>query len=366
MKIASFKIFVYKIPMVKPLTMKGLETTHREGLFIRLTDENSNYGWGEISPLAGFSPEQPEDIIEQARTLKYNLTGAYVPEHLEELSGGFERWLRELNLSASARFGMEMAVLNLIACSRDSLLKDILSDKSSDSVSINALLSGSYDYVVEKAEEVTQAGYKTVKLKVGRKSIDDDIVLTKKVRETIGDRGVLRLDANRAWTMDDAVAFAKGVKDCNIDYIEEPLAKPGEIAEFYGRTGLHPALDESLRESTPEEINIPEGTSALILKPTLQGGFEISMRFARRALRNNLKCVISSSFETPPGLHALAHLAAALGAPDTAHGLGTAGRFDSDVSAFPFNIENGVLKIYPVNLSIPPIQTKYLKDLNDD
>ena len=107
MKIAAFKIYSYKIPLVSALTMKGQHTANREGLFIRLTDDNGRHGWGEISQLPGFSSESLNDIVAQTRKLKYNLTGAAVPEHLEELSGGFERWLREFDLSASVRFGIE-------------------------------------------------------------------------------------------------------------------------------------------------------------------------------------------------------------------------------------------------------------------
>ena len=366
MKITTFDILSYKIPMVAPLTMKGLETHHREGLFVRLSDDDGRIGWGEISPLPGFSPESMNEITEQTRKLKYRLKGTVAPEHLEELSGGFERWLRDFDLSASVRCGFETAVLNLIAATRNCPLSEILADTSAKTIAVNALLSGPDDKVIAKAKESAQVGYKTVKLKVGRRSIDDDIVLARRVRETVGGWVALRLDANRAWEMDEAVTFAAGVKPLAVEYIEEPLIDPKGLAEFHKRTGVPFALDETLRENTPENIDLPEGAAAVILKPTLLGGFEISMRFARRARRKDIKSVVSSSFETPSGLHVLAQLAAALGEADTAHGLGTAGRFAAEISDIPFGITDGTVKIIRVKQSLSPVKPEFLEEINND
>ncbi|MFZ5980219.1 MAG: o-succinylbenzoate synthase [Candidatus Zixiibacteriota bacterium] len=366
MIIAGFTIYAYQIPLVRALTMKGLKTVDREGLFIRLTDDNDRHGWGEISPLPGFSSEQSNDIIEQSQKLKYHLTGTTLPDHLEELSGGFDRWLRPLDLSASVRFGIEMAVLNLLASSRNGMLVELLGDTSARTITINALLSGTNDQVTIKAAEYLKAGYGTFKLKVGRKNLDADIALTRRVRQIIGDRTVLRLDANRAWRLDEAVSFAAGTKNCAIDYIEEPLVDSQALADFHERTGILFALDESLRESKPEKIVIPDGAAALILKPTLLGGFETTMRYARRAQRDNLKAVVSSSFETPAGLHALTHLAAALNDSDTAHGLGTAGRLGDDISDIPFRVADGAVEIAPLKPFHFPLKPTYLRELSND
>jgi len=143
-----------------------------------------------------------------------------------------------------------------------------------------------------------------VKLKIGRDF--------SRLRELQALGCSVRLDANRAWTLEEALSFDLGP----IEYIEEPLKNPSQLSLLHREKGWPLALDETLYLNEPwEKI---EGVTTLILKPAALGPLERTFKLASLGYR----AVISSCFESPAGIEFLAKLAYQL-APDELCGLDT-------------------------------------------
>lgn len=134
-----------------------------------------------------------------------------------------------------------------------------------------------------------------------------------------------RLDANRAFSLSQGLAFQAACAPACPRWIEEPLRDASELGEWLCRGGWPLALDESLRESPPPLVC--DRAEAWVLKPQLLGLRTVERHFAAaRALLHSAGrapcCVVSACFESPLGLNALECLAAsAPGLP--APGLGT-------------------------------------------
>ena len=79
----------------------------------------------------------------------------------------------------------------------------------------------------------------------------------------------LRLDANRAWSLSDALEFAHGIAGVQIEYLEEPLQNPAALPAFHEHSGLSVALDETLLEQPPENFRDYRGVCAVVIKPTM-------------------------------------------------------------------------------------------------
>lgn len=345
MKLAGFNLFRFALPLARMIIIKDEKITERTGLLIELVDEQGHTGLGECSPLPGLCSENLGLAESQLLSLCYALKGTRVPENLEELSGGFERWLERFNLSPSVRFGFETAILNLLAESRKLPLRRLISDRSHDYISINGLLAGSTGEILDKAVRLRDEGYKAIKLKVGHRPLLEDITLTRRVCECIGGNIALRLDANRAWSIEDALIFVRGVADCHIDYIEEPVHSYKMLTAMSNESDLLPfAIDESLQELTSESLTPLPNLKAIVLKPTLLG-FERSMQFAHRAVSFGITPVVSSTFETSLGLTSLAEFAACLNTTDIPVGLDTLDWFAEDLLMQPIRISRGQLSL---------------------
>ena len=141
----------------------------------------------------------------------------------------------------------------------------------------------------------------------------------------------LRLDANRAWTFEEALEFVRATEGVRYEYVEEPLADPTRLSSLVDETGVPVALDESLVGMDPETLGEHCYARAVVLKPTLLGGMRHILRLAERAQDLSITPVVSSAFETGVGTLGLVALAACVGGGEVPAGLDTYRRFAADV-----------------------------------
>ncbi len=290
----SAALWRFQIPMEAGVVLRDQRLKFRDGLLVRLTlGERS--GWGEISPLPGFSQE--------------TLAEAQV-----QVERWLEQWLADestpLPEMPSVAFGLSCA----LAEAEDSL------PQAAD-YRAAPLCTGDPDELILALAEMS--GEKIAKVKVGLYEAVRDGMVVNLLLEAVPELR-LRLDANRTWTPLKAQQFAKYVNPdhrSRIDFIEEPCKTREQSREFCRETGIAIAWDESLREADFTFTAEP-GVSAVVIKPTLTGSLDKVREQVAAAHRLGLKAVISSSIESSLGLTQLARIAAWL-TPGTLPGLDT-------------------------------------------
>jgi O-succinylbenzoate synthase len=329
MRLAGLRLYRFRLPLTEPLHLKGAELRRREGLLVELAGDGGAAGWGEASPLPGFSRESLDEVVRQLRDLATSVVGREIANGWTDPDGDFARELDASGLAPSARFGFELALWNLWAASSGRALPELISPHPRGTVPISALVP-SPDDALEEVRRLRSAGYEAVKLKVGMRPVNRDVEFVRAVREVLGDGVVLRLDANRAWSLGEAGEFARATSDLDLEYVEEPLADPARLPELAERHGMPVALDESLVDVEPEALEDHGYARAAVLKPTLLGGISRVLRFARAASRLGMRPVLSSAYETGIGTAALVALAAA-GEEEVPAGLDTYRRLAEDV-----------------------------------
>ena len=345
MKIADLRLFKFDVPLAIPLQMGKRLLTRRSGAVVTLVDVDGQSHAGEVSPLPGYSSESLDESIAQLRQLKWSLVGTELPQDIEELSGGMASWLGSDEYMSSVRFGLETAALKMLAHGRNVNLSRLLSDHPAATIPVNALLDTAHDDPVAQLLQRRKGGFATFKLKVGRSPLDIDIVIVNRLLDMLINSEALRLDANRAWSFDEAIRFCHGVDIARIEYIEEPLCEPTDLQALIRECPqMSIALDETLRDITPQDLSQFTGVRAVVLKPTVLG-YERSMQFVRVASRIGFAAVFSATFETSLGLTDIAHLSAAGSSPPPASGLDTIRWFSGDLMREPIRIENGCIDI---------------------
>ncbi len=301
----------YRLPLTAPLTLKGTEHTEREGALVRL-DDDEHTGWGDVAPLPGFSTETLTEALADIRRATDVFVGRAPCADWTDPNGELHRALDALDLVPSARFGLDLAAFHLAAEASGRTLAQAMHPDPEVTVPINALLTGEGDVPAE-AERLAGEGYRTLKLKVGRVGLDDEIALVRMLRERLPDVA-LRLDANQAWTMEEAVRFAEGIEGVALEYVEEPLRDPADLPVLWFDTQLPIALDESLAGTAPDGLQGKGWATAAVLKPTLLGGVARTLRFAAQAKALGIRPVLSGAFESGVAMRGHVALAAATGA----------------------------------------------------
>lgn len=336
MKLNGFELYRYELPLTEPLHLKGVEVRRREGALLRLLGDGGTEGWGEASPLPGFSRESVEEAARQLSELGVSMRQRAFSADWVESGGAFAAELDELDLAPSVRFALELAAWNLGAAQRGETLRELLAPGPAAPVAVNGLLSGSTESIFAEARRMRDAGYEAVKLKVGGRAVGEDLERVRAVSEELGDRTALRLDANRAWSFEEAAEFARGIAGMRLEYVEEPLADPAGLRRLAAEYGLPVALDESLVGMQPGELAEHRYARAMVLKPTLLGGLSRTLRLAVKARDLGIVPVISSAYETGVGTLALVVLAAATGGAPA--GLDTYRRLGADVLRPPLEL----------------------------
>jgi O-succinylbenzoate synthase len=346
----------YSLPLTRPLKLKNEVLTRRTGLLLRFGWSGGEAGYGEIAPLPGFSKE----TLEEATTavVRWSRSLGSLPKSEPERA----RALAFLKKTPSVQFGIDCATSQFrhVIGGADSLG---LWSGARTSVSVNGLLSGTINEVVERAAALKDAGHRAIKLKVGRGDLKNDVEMTVEAYRVLEGAASLRLDANRAWDFDTAMEFSRGVANCGIEYIEEPLQSPGLLWEFFRKSGMPVALDETVAEFDGELdlLRARQWAAAIILKPTILGGIARCAQLAYEALEFGIKPVVSSSFESGVGLAALAHFAAGVTREDIPVGLDTYGWFAEDLLEKRFTYKDGALDIADIDECLATLNWRLLE-----
>jgi o-succinylbenzoate synthase len=256
-------------------------------------------------------------------------------------SGG-QSWENSASPSV-AYFGVETAILSLLASLNDVLPGVMLFGKSSRKVPINGLIRGSLSDWVPEAERMINEGYKTLKIKVGRINSVLEARGIQDIRAFVGPDIQLRLDANRSWDLETAIEFGKAVEPAQIEYIEEPLHDPVDLPRFFDACGVPFAFDETLHQIMDPTISFESytGLKALVLKPTLIACTARFMSLVNQAKAKGVLPVLSSSYESDVGLTALAQLASSISGEDIAAGLDTRSALAAGTTKSPVSIQDG-------------------------
>jgi O-succinylbenzoate synthase len=199
-------------------------------------------------------------------------------------------------------------------------------------------------------------GARTVKLKVADAgwTVAEDAARVRAVRNALGPEGRIRVDANGAWTVDEAEHAIHAFAEYDLEYVEQPCATVEELAEIRRRVkymGVPIAADESVRKATdPLAVVAANAADVLVLKAQPLGGISAAVRVAAQA---GLPVVVSSALETSVGISMGAHLAARLAGERPAEydaGLGTAALLAADVTRQPLLPEDGAIEVRRVDV----------------
>ncbi|RKR12928.1 o-succinylbenzoate synthase [Maribacter vaceletii] len=315
-------------------TSRGVLTT-KETWFI-IIEEKDKKGIGECGLFRGLSIDDVPDYEEKIKWTIANI-------HL-----GLETLLDELVFFPSIQFGLEQAFLSLNSENSFSLLPSNFTSNNA-SIPINGLVwMGDEYFMLQQIEEKLQQGFNCIKLKIGAIDFDKELALLKSIRKRYTPEEIeLRVDANGAFSIEEASSKLKQLAQFKIHSIEQPI-KQGAILDMKALCSTTPlpiALDEELigvfTIAEKEKLLQTIMPQYIILKPSLVGGFKGSLEWITLAKKYNIGWWITSALESNIGLNAIAQWTYTLSSK-MHQGLGTGALFTNNFTS-PLYVENGEL-----------------------
>ncbi|MEL7834828.1 o-succinylbenzoate synthase [Fodinibius sp. Rm-B-1B1-1] len=341
----TFNCFEYQLPFVTPLTTSNRTYAKRNGIILVYRTEQFEW-YGEAAPLPGFSSEDIAEVKEKLITHKdhiNNILSAGKPIQL--LSKLYKREL----IPASLQFGLDSLAYQIEAQNNNQRLVEHIFSEYEEKIPVNALISLTDSSILSRIQENKENGYTTFKGKIGI-DFDRELKLIKKIRSHFPDI-TIRLDANQAWSLDQAISFCNDLAPLNIEYCEEPLTDntPENCETLSQNIPIPIALDESTTQHSYWPNLLPY-TDYLILKPMVTGSFQKNFETKRLANTHNNKVVVTTSLEGSVGRYFSGILAAGIGSSQIAHGLSTRHLLKDDVLQDDSFVSNGYLAIMDCKL----------------
>ncbi|WP_302080829.1 o-succinylbenzoate synthase [Salinibaculum rarum] len=323
----------FSVELTSPLETAAGTIDHREG-FLVTVEYDGRQGVGEATPLPGWTESRSECRTALSRAA----------EIAEELDWGIA--LAKTDQPA-ARHGLALALADARARAvEEPLYRYFGDDRFVPSVPVNATIGDKPSAeTVESAAAAVDEGFDCLKIKVGARSVDEDVERLQAVRERVGDGVELRADANGAWSVEQADHAFDALADVGVSYVEQPL--PAANLEGHARLrggAVDVALDESLTEYAVAEILAASATDVLVVKPMVVGGPDRAREIALTAREAGVDPVVSTTVDAVVGRTGAVHLAASL--PDVrASGLATASLLADDLSADPAPVTDGAIEV---------------------
>ena len=297
-------------------------------------------GIGEAALFPGHSKEFPADVRVK----------------LIELCADTANWKDRLNGDLvhvpSVRFAVEQCLKDLEAGGSKILFpSDFTLGRAG--IPINGLVwMGDKAVMRARIRERIDAGFTTVKMKIGAIGIDEELALLKDVRrEFSADDIILRVDANGAFDARTAPDVLARLADLRVESIEQPIP-PGlyeSMAELCAASPLPIALDEDLNGlntvQSKRDLLDTVRPGRIVIKPGLVGGWAAAEEWIALARERGIGWWITSALESSIGLNAIAQWTAVTGAGG-AQGLGTGGVYADNIPA-PLEVERGALYYRP-------------------
>lgn len=216
-------------------------------------------------------------------------------------------------------------------------------DPLRDAIEVNAIIPDvdSSQAGILAREAIRESGCRTIKVKVGMSLALDEarVVAVRDALDTAGVDGRIRLDANAAWTLEQAVVSLRRLRSYGIEYVEQPCSDLADVVRVREEIGVPVAVDEIIRKSAdPAGVRLAGMVDYAICKPMTLGGVQATLTIAASI---GVPVVVSGSLDTSVGLAASIAAAAALPDLTTACGLGTGVLLARDVTTEPLVPRNG-------------------------
>jgi L-Ala-D/L-Glu epimerase len=327
------EVVPYALPFKEPYVTARGRLTRREMVLLRIRDEDGVEGLGEAVPLSLRGGVSIATVVRELEAVAAERTGAELIDAKPLPRGA------TADLSLPARCALSTALLDLAEKRRDAKAEH-------SPVRCNAtLVSGPPAEVAADAGRWAKAGFGTFKLKLGA---GQDIAQVEAVRAALGPAAKIRLDANAAWSLEEATRILAAVEPLGIELVEQPVETIAEAAELAWRTPIPLAGDESIVTPADAAESVREHAFAVTgVKLSKVGGIEPG-----REIAATLRTYVASALDGPVGIaigrRLAEHVDSTVPATERlAHGLATRRLFAETIAAEECALEGDLLHEAP-------------------
>ena len=334
MRVTRLRWTAYRLPFRAEFSTSRGVSTYREGLILRLDTDSGVVGLGEAAPV----PERGRGTLGEALAILDEVGSGLMGRQLDEVQALMDETGRGHGDGAMAavRCAFDLALLDATARAAAISVAELLTGGVSRSVAVNAIIGAEAPArAAAQAATARESGFPCVKLKVGAaSSADEERRRVAAVREALGPEIKLRIDANGAWGVEQAVRAIRELEEYDLEMVEQPVAAgdlPG-LARVRAEVDAPIAADEDVTDVEAAERVLEAGAAdVLVVKPMVVGGLRPGRRIIEMVAAAGAEAVVTTTLDSGIGTAAALHLAATLPPGGRACGLATGSLLAADL-----------------------------------
>jgi L-Ala-D/L-Glu epimerase len=308
-KIKHIEVWSADLGNTKPYTIAFKTVDQVRNAFVEITLDDGTTGIGSGNPSEYVVGENLSQCLEALAEKNLEFLIRRDIREIRQLL--YEVWER-FPKNPSARAALDIALHDAFTKYLDIPMVKFLGQKIASMPTSNTIGIKNVEETVKEAGEYIKAGFKVLKVKLG-KDLSEDIERLVKIRERFGTNVVIRIDANQGYTSQQTVDFFNKTRALNIELIEQPLPAKAikEMKDLPDEIKEKIAADESL--ITPKDalnlIKPPKAAKIFNIKLMKCGGVSQGLQIANIAQAENVDLFWGCNDESIVSITAALHAA---------------------------------------------------------
>ncbi|MFZ2994754.1 muconate/chloromuconate family cycloisomerase [Sphingobium sp.] len=240
---------IVDVPTIRPHVLAMTTMECQTLCIVRLHCADGIIGIGEATTIGGLSygPESPESIKLTIDTYFAPILQACDASRPAEAMARIGKFVVG---NYFAKCAVETALLDAQGKRTGLPVSELLGGRVHDALGVLwTLASGDTDKDIAEAEQmIAIRRHNVFKLKIGKRSVADDVAHVGAIKRALGDRASVRVDVNMAWDETTARAGIDMLADVGCDLVEQPIIRHNRegMARLAARARIPIMADEAL------------------------------------------------------------------------------------------------------------------------
>jgi muconate cycloisomerase len=308
--IERVETFLLDLPTIRPHRLSVATMTGQTLMIVRLHCSDGAVGIGEGTTIAGlaYGAESPEGMKLAIDTY---FAPVLVGSDASRVQALMARVGKLVKGNHFAKCAVETALLDAQGKRCGLPLSELLGGRVRDRLGVAwTLASGDTSKDIAEAEAMLAARRHNVfKLKIGRKSVAEDVAHVAAIKRAVGDRAAVRVDINMAWSETDALRGLPALADAGCELAEQPVATAAAMTRLMRRFPIALMADEVLTgPDSAYELARVSGADVFAVKTEQSGGLIAALKVGAIADAAGIELYGGTMLEGAVGTIAAAHV----------------------------------------------------------
>lgn len=309
-KVERVETSLIDLPTIRPHQLSMATMNGQTLMLVRIFCSDGSVGIGEGTTIGGlaYGAESPEGMKLAVDTYFAPLLIGADANRVQVVMARLNTAIRD---NRFAKCAVETALYDALGKRTNLPISELLGGRQRDALPVAwTLASGNTAKDIDEAEAMLAARrHRIFKLKIGKRSVADDVAHVAAIKKALGDRGSVRVDVNMAWSELEARQGLAALADAGCELVEQPVANVEALVQLTGKYPIAVMADESLVGPVSAfSLARMAGADVFAIKIEQSGGLRAAQEVAAIAAAANIEIYGGTMLEGAVGTIASAHV----------------------------------------------------------